>query len=153
MAVAVGERAPDFTLQNQHGESISLSDFAGQKNVLLVFYPWAFSRVCTGELQQLRDKLVGSWLDATELLAVSCDPMFSLRAYADQDGYAFSLLSDFWPHGEVATLYGVFNAHHGHAERLTVVIDREAVIRWTVENDMSSARSLEDYRTVLSTLR
>lgn len=153
MAVVVGERAPDFTLQNQHGQSVSLSDFAGRKNVLLVFYPWAFSGVCTGELQQLRDGLVGSWLDTTELLAVSCDPMFSLRAYADQDGYAFSLLSDFWPHGEVAKLYGVFNTQHGHAERLTVVIDRESVIRWAVVNEMSSARSLDAYRTVLSGLR
>jgi len=153
MPVVVGECAPNFTLPNQYGESISLSDFAGRKNVLLVFYPWAFSGVCTGELEQLRDELVGSWRDTTELLAVSCDPMFSLRAYADQGGYAFSLLSDFWPHGEVSSLYGVFNTRHGHAERLTVVIDRESVIRWTVVNDMSSARSLEDYHMVLSTLQ
>ncbi|HEU0127414.1 MAG TPA: redoxin domain-containing protein, partial [Pseudonocardiaceae bacterium] len=94
--------APAFTLQNQHGESISLSHFAGKQHVVIVFYPFAFSGVCTRELGELRDFSVDVTSVGAVILAVSCDPMYSLRVFADREGLDFSLLSDFWPHGEVS---------------------------------------------------
>jgi peroxiredoxin len=153
MAVDIGAPAPLFTLKSQHGESVSLESFRGRKDVVLVFYPFAFSGVCTGELQQLRDDFSDLSGDTTELLAISCDPIYSLRAYADRDGYEFSLLSDFWPHGEVARAYNVFNPERGCALRLTVVVDREGTVRWQVEHSMGSARDPADYRQALRTLR
>lgn len=153
MAVDIGASAPLFTLQNQHGESVSLESFRGHKDVVLVFYPFAFSGVCTGELRQLRDDFGDLAGETTELLAISCDPMYSLRAYADRDGYEFSLLSDFWPHGEVARAYDTFNAGRGCAFRLTVVVDREGIVRWQVQNSMGPARDPEEYRSAMSTLR
>ncbi|MDX6319691.1 MAG: mycoredoxin-dependent peroxiredoxin [Nocardioidaceae bacterium] len=153
MAVDIGAPAPDFTLPNQHGESVSLETFRGRKDVVLVFYPFAFSGVCTGELRQLRDDFADLSGETTELLAISCDPLYSLRAYADRDGYEFSLLSDFWPHGEVTRAYNTFNSERGCAFRLTVVVDRERIVRWQVENSMGAARDPAEYRAAISTLR
>jgi mycoredoxin-dependent peroxiredoxin len=153
MAPTIGDAAPDFTLTNQHGESVSLSAFRGSKDVVIVFYPFAFSSVCTAELQALRDHLEDFSDDTTELLAISCDPMFSLRAYADRDGYAFSLLSDFWPHGEVARAYDAFDSSGGCASRLTVLVDRQGVVRWQVANEIPDARNLDDYRSALRSMR
>ncbi len=151
--VEIGQQAPDFTLQNQHGESVSINQFADVKNVVVVFYPFAFSRVCTGELCELRDRIADVSDETTELLAISCDHMFSLRAFADRDGYDFSLLSDFWPHGAVSSAYGVFSSDFGYSRRATVIVDRGGVVRWRVQNEMPDARSVEDYRKVLDGLR
>ncbi len=149
MALQVGDPAPDFTLRNQHGESVSLRAFAARKDVVVVFYPFAFSSVCTDEMRQLSERIGDFSGETTELLAISCDPMYSLRAFADRDGYTFSLLSDFWPHGEVARRYGVFNEKRGCAGRLTVVTDRAGIVRWQVQNEMADARDLDDLRRAL----
>jgi len=149
--VEVGAPAPDFTLRNQHGEDVTLSELRG-RNVVLVFYPFAFSGICTGELCEIRDNLhVFSDADA-EVLAISCDPMFTLRAWADQDGYEFGLLSDFWPHGEVARTYGIFEEGPGAAARGTYLVDREGIVRWKVENGLGEARDLQAYRDALAAL-
>jgi peroxiredoxin len=153
MAVDIGAPAPLFSLQNQHGELVSLADFRGRKQVIIVFFPFAFSGVCTGELMQLRDDFADLSGDTTELLAISCDPMYSLRAYADRDGYDFSLLSDFWPHGEVARAYNAFNPERGCPRRLTVIVDRDGIVIWQVESSMGAARDPEGYRRAVSTLR
>ena len=100
--ITIGQAAPEFELVNQHGEKVSLASFKGEKNVVVLFYPFAFSGICTGELCALRDDLAVFQNDNVELLAISCDPMFSLRAFAEHEGYKFPLLSDFWPHGAVA---------------------------------------------------
>nr|WP_255668827.1 peroxiredoxin [Aeromicrobium duanguangcaii] len=150
--VEVGAPAPDFTLKNQHGEDVSLSGLRG-RNVVVVFYPFAFSGICTGELCEIRDNLsVFNDADA-EVLAISCDPMFALRAWSDQDGYEFSMLSDFWPHGEVAKAYGIFQEGPGAAARGTYVIDREGIVRWKIENGLGEARDLAAYREALESLR
>lgn len=150
-AVEVGSAAPDFTLKNQHGEDVSLSALRG-RNVVVVFYPFAFSGICTGELCEIRDNLaIFNDADA-EVLAISCDPMFSLRAWSDQDGYSFSLLSDFWPHGAVAKSYGIFAEGPGAAARGTYVIDREGIVRWKVENGLGDSRNLAEYREALASL-
>lgn len=152
MAVEIGQPAPDFTLRNQHGESISLTDFGGKQHIALVFYPFAFTGVCTGELCEIRDSITDFTDEGATVLAVSCDPMYALRVFADREALGFSLLSDFWPHGAVSTAYGVFNAARGCSERATFIIDREGGLRWYVENELPQARNLDDYRKVLASL-
>lgn len=149
----VGATAPDFTLKDQNGVDVTLSAFRGTKNVLLVFYPFAFSGICTGELHQIRDDLGAFIDDDVHVLAISCDPIFSLRGWADLEGYFFPLLSDFWPHGEVARAYGVFHEAGGMATRGTFLVDTEGVIRWTLVNPPGENRDFVDYRATLAVLR
>src|SRR5438046_1225983 len=102
MSVEVGDKAPDFTLKDQHRQAVTLSDFRGMRNVVLLFYPFAFTGVCTGELCAIRDELPEFDNDDVVTLAVSTDTMHALRIFADQEKFEYRLLSDFWPHGEVA---------------------------------------------------
>ncbi|MEV4563924.1 peroxiredoxin [Nonomuraea sp. NPDC049419] len=141
----VGAQAPDFELQDQHGTPVSLRQFRGEK-VVLVFYPLAFSGICGSELSALRDQPI----EGARLLTVSVDSVFTHRAWADREGYTFPLLSDFWPHGQVAQAYGVFDEAKGLAQRGTFVIDGEGVIRWSVVNPISSARDVADYVKALA---
>jgi mycoredoxin-dependent peroxiredoxin len=152
MTLEIGQQAPDFELRDQHGQQVSLASFAGNRAVTVMFYPFAFSGVCTGELCSVRDNLQTFESDDVQLLAVSCDPMFSLRAFAERDGLTFPLLSDFWPHGEVARTYGVFNEERGCADRSTFIIDRSGVLRWMVHNEMPQARDLQEQARVLADL-
>ena len=152
VTVTAGSRAPDFELRDQHGAPVRLSDFRGRKTVVLVFFPFAFSRVCTGELSAIRDELPTFQNDNVQVLSVSCDPVYALRVFADRDGLSYPLLSDFWPHGDVARSYGVFDETRGCAVRGTFVIDRDGVVRWVVVNAIPDARDLEQYRAVLAEL-
>jgi peroxiredoxin len=148
----VGSVAPDFELTNQHGQKVSLASFRDKKNVVVLFYPFAFSGICTGELCALRDDLAPFQNDQVELLAISCDPMYSLKAFADAEKYEFSLLADFWPHGEVAKKYGVFQDERGFSTRGTFIIDKSGMIRWSVVNGPGEARNLSDYRSALANM-
>jgi peroxiredoxin len=152
MTIEIGKPAPDFTLKDQHGQDVSPSDFRGRKNLVIVFYPFAFSRVCTGELCELRDNIADFSDDQTALVAVSCDHMFSLRAFAEHDAISFPLLSDYWPHGAVSTAFGIFNEKVGCSGRATFVVDRDGVLRWQVENEIPNARDIDDYRKILADL-
>lgn len=150
MTPAVGSRAPDFTARNQYGEHVRLADFRGRRDVVLVFYPYAFSGVCTSELTTLRDR--PDLLAAAEFLAISCDPMFTLRAYADAQKLDFNLLTDFWPHGAIASAYGVFDPDRGCPLRGTFVVDQSGTIRWSVVNPIPEARNPDDYARALASL-
>ena len=152
MAVEAGQQAPDFELKDQHGEPVRLSSFRGDKNVVLVFYPLAFSGVCSGELSALRDDFPEVTREDVELLTVSVDSTFVLRTWGDRDNFTFRLLSDFWPHGEVARLYGVFDEDKGVATRGTFVIDKTGTIRWQVVNPIPQARDIADYQKALAEL-
>ncbi|GGM85348.1 peroxiredoxin [Streptomyces fuscichromogenes] len=152
MAIQVGDKAPDFELKDNHGRTVRLSDFRGEKNVVLLFYPFAFTGVCTGELCELRDNLPRFEDRGTQLLAVSNDSIHTLRVFAEQEGLEYPLLSDFWPHGETSSAYGVFDDAKGCAVRGTFVIDKEGVVRWTVVNGLPDARDLNDYVTALDAL-
>ncbi|QTD98304.1 peroxiredoxin [Streptomyces cyanogenus] len=152
MAIQVGDKAPDFELKDNHGRTVRLSDFHGEKNVVLLFYPFAFTGVCTGELCELRDNLPKFADRDTQLLAVSNDSIHTLRVFAEQEGLEYPLLSDFWPHGNVSRAYGVFDEDKGCAVRGTFIIDREGVVRWTVVNGLPDARDLNDYVQALDTL-
>jgi len=147
----IGDVAPDFELVNQYGEPVRLSELRG-RNVVVVFYPFAFSGICTGELCEIRDNL-SLFEDANAtVLAVSVDSKFTLRAYAEKEGYAFELLADFWPHGGVASLYGVFDPASGMAQRGTFIIDADGIIRYVVVNPRGQARDLAGYRAALAEL-
>jgi peroxiredoxin len=147
----VGEPAPDFELPNQFGEPVRLSALRGG-TVVVVFYPFAFSGVCTSELCELRDDLASFEAAGARLLAVSVDSKYTLRAYAQAEGYQFDLLADFWPHGAAASSYGVFNETRGMAERGTFVIDAEGILRGVLRSATGQARRLEDYHRLLGRL-
>jgi peroxiredoxin len=150
--IEVGRQAPDFSLVNQHGETVTLAQFRGAKNVVLVFYPFSFTGVCTGELCEIRDRLESFDNEDTVTLAVSCDSKFTQRVFADREGYPFSVLSDFWPHGAVARDYGVFVESVGAAKRGTFIIDRDGVVRWSVVHEIGQARDADEYEKVLASL-
>jgi peroxiredoxin len=147
----VGAPAPDFELPDQHGSAVRLSSLRGRP-VVLAFFPFAFTGVCTGELTAIRDSLIPAIGDGVSVLAASCDSMFSLRVFADTTGLEFPLLSDFWPHGAVASAYGVFDHERGCAVRGTFVVDAGGTVRWNVVNALPDARDVDDYRRVLSSL-
>ena len=143
--LALGAPAPDFTLRDQFGQDVTLSSFLGTKAVALVFYPYAFSGVCTGEMAGIRTRLADFLTFDSEVLAISCDPMFSLRAFADADGLNFPLLSDFWPHGEVCRAYDVFDERSGSPRRSSYVVDKRGVLRWAVHNANPEGRDLDEH--------
>lgn len=151
-AVQVGQHAPDFTLKDQFGQEVSLQELRDHKSVLVVFYPFAFSGICTGELCAINEDLSRFQNDKVQVVGISCDPMFTQRAWADEEGYTFPLLSDFWPHGKTAQDYGVFNADAGMAIRGTFLIDSDGVIRWVLVNQPGEARDFSGYHTALESL-
>jgi peroxiredoxin len=152
MALVTDTKAPDFELPNQYGEHIRLSDFRGRTPVALVFFPLAFTGICTGELCELRDN-IGMFKDAgVELVGISVDSKATLRAWAEQEGYDFTLLADFWPHGEVAKEYGVFVEEKGFANRATFLIDQSGVIRAQFITAPGEPRQLGAYREALAEL-
>jgi peroxiredoxin len=144
----LGSPAPDFTLRDQHGRPVTLSAARARGAVLLVFFPWAFSSVCSAELAALRDRRA-ELPAAVQLLGLSCDPVYSLRAASDAEHLDFPLLSDFWPHGAVAAAYGVFDDDLGVARRSSFLVDRDGLVRWQVHNSMPDLRAVEGYVTAL----
>ena len=152
MTVVVGQEAPDFELQNQFGQPVRLSSFRGDKNVVLVFYPKAFTPTCTGELCAIRDENTVFENDDTVVFGISCDTTATLKVFAQQENYEFQLLSDFWPHGKVSQDYGVFFEAGGFPLRGTFIIDKQGVVRWSVVNGPADARKTADYREALASL-
>ena len=152
MAPEVGTEAPDFTLKDQNNQEVTLSSFRGERNVLVVFYPFAFSGICTGELCAIRDDLSSFQNDDVQILAISVDHPFTLKAWADAQGYEFPLLADFWPHGEVAQTYGVFNDDRGMAVRGTFLVDTAGVVRFAEVNQPGEARDQQGWKKAVAAL-
>ena len=151
MSLSVGDVAPAFSLPDQDRQVVSLADLRGTP-VLLVFYPFAFSRICTGELCQLRDELA-TYTDAgVRVLAVSTDPAPALKAWRAEQDFDFPLLSDFWPHGSVAQAYGVFNDRAGMAVRGTFIVDAEGRIAFTEVNGPGDARQQSGWKDAVTRL-
>jgi peroxiredoxin len=150
--LSVGETAPDFELKNQYGELVKLSSFKGNKNVVVLFIPFAFTGTCTGELCAIRDDLAAFQNDNVQVIAISCDSPFTQKIFAEQEGYKFPVLADFWPHGGAAQSYGIFNADLGCALRGTFIIDKAGIIRWSVVNGLGDARNNGDYKTAIAAL-
>lgn len=152
MAIEIGSPAPDFTLTNQYGEAVTLSSFRGAKNVVVMFYPFAFTGICTGELCTVRDQSADYDNDDVVTLSISCDPIHSLKVFATQENLTHALLSDFWPHGEVSRAYGVFLEDKGFATRGTFVIDKDGIVRWSVVNGPGDARDSDAVRKAIASL-
>ncbi|GAB3237313.1 peroxiredoxin [Glycomyces halotolerans] len=152
MPIQPGTAAPDFTLKDQNMQEVSLADFRGEKHVLLVFYPFAFSGVCEGELCGIRDNLESYQTEDVQVLGVSIDSPFAQKVWARREGFEFPLLSDFWPHGAVAQAYGVFNDEKGMADRGTFVIDSGGVVRFSEMNPPGEARDQSAWRKALADL-
>lgn len=152
MVIQQGAIAPDFTLSDQHGEELTLSELVSEGPVALVFFPLAFSGICTGELCELRDNL-SVFSDAkVRLVGISVDSVFSLKVWAEQEGYEFSILSDFWPHGAVASQYGAFVDERGIATRATVIIGEDRKVLASFETSPGEARDFAAYREAVAAL-
>jgi peroxiredoxin len=152
MTLTIGQAAPDFELKNQYGELVKLSSFKGEKNVVVLFIPFAFTGTCTGELCAIRDDLAAFQNDNVQVLAISCDSPFTQKIFAEQEGYKFPVLADFWPHGAAAQAYGILNADLGCALRGTFIIDKAGIIRWSVVNGLGDARNNGDYKSAIAAL-
>ena len=131
MTVEIGDEAPDFELPDQNRQKVRLSDLRGRKNVVVVFYPMAFTGVCTGELCTIRDEIADFDSDDVQTLAISVDNAPSLAKFAEEQGYTFPLLADFWPHGAAAQAYGVLDTDDGLAARALFVLDHQGVVAWS----------------------
>lgn len=147
----LGELAPDFTLVDTHGTPVTLSALRGSP-VVIVFIPFAFSGTCRGELCEIRDNIAAFDSAGVRVLVVSCDSTFTLRAWREQEGYGFDLLSDFWPHGDVARAYEVFDEKAGRPLRGSFLVDADGVLRWSVVNPAGQARDLAAYRAAIAEL-
>ena len=153
MSVDVGDSAPEFTLKDQNGDDVSLSQFRGDRNVVLVFYPFTFTGVCQGELCELRDDPSTFATVDAQILAVSCDTRHAQAQWAQQQGFDFPVLSDFWPHGATAKAYGVFNEDLGCANRATFVIDKDGIVVATFASaNLATPRARSEYEEALAKL-
>ena len=152
MTIEVGDDAPDFELNDQNRQPVRLSSYRGKKNVVVVFYPIAFTGVCTSELCAIRDSIADFSSDDVETLAISVDNAPALKQFAEQQGYTFPLLADFWPHGEVAKAYDVFDDRSGLAVRGTFIVDKQGKVAYKVVNAIPDARDPDEYRKVLASL-
>jgi len=137
----MSERGPvGLSAVNQHGEWVVVAD----RPTLLVFFPYAFTGICTDELTALRDHHAAFEAAGVRVLGCSCDSMFALRVFADTERLGFDLVSDHWPHGRLARAYGAFDEERGCAERATFLLDASGRTVWSQRTDIGTARSLED---------
>jgi mycoredoxin-dependent peroxiredoxin len=151
MNLNVGDEAPDFTLKDEAGNAVTLSSFRGSSSVTIVFIPFAFTGVCQGELCELRDNLNTFESADNQVLVITCDRAPSLKEWKAQQGYDFPMLSDGWPHGEVARAYGCFNEDLGCAERMTVIVDKDGRVADLFRSGgLGEARPLSNYTDALS---
>lgn len=141
-APVVGERAPDLVLPDQQGGLYRLSDVLAERHALVVFFPFAFSSICTSELLDIQLNIDEFVNDRVQVLAVSCDSTYALSAWAAQEGYRFPILSDFWPHGEVSRSWGVFDENSGMARRGTFLVDPSHTVRWSLDLEPGQVREV-----------
>lgn len=152
MTLDIGQEAPDFELRATTGDLVKLSDFRGSKNVMLVFYPFAFSRVCTSEFCGLRDTNPDIESDEVAVFGISCDSLFTLRAWKKAENYPNEFLADYWPHGQVSRDYGVFVDAIGAPSRGTFLIDKQGVLAWMEAGEYGTPRDQGGWRKALADL-
>ncbi len=147
-----GDEAPDFTLRDQNNEQVTLSGFRGKKAVLIVFYPAAFTGICTGELTRVQESIGDFQNDDVQILTISVDSPYSHKIFAEREGYEFPLLADFWPHGGVAQAYGSFHHDAGIANRGTFLVDRDGIVRFSELNGPGEGRDADRWLTAIKSL-
>lgn len=150
--IEVGDEAPDFTLRDQNREAFTLSTLRGEKAALIVFYPFAFTGICTGELCVVRDDMPTFENEDVLTVSISVDSVYSHKVFAEREGYEFPLLADFWPHGGVAKAYGVFNEVAGIANRGTFLVDKEGIVRFAEMNNPGEGRDADEWRAAIKSL-
>ncbi len=151
MPLEIGTQAPEFTLLNQNREPVSLEDLKGSKSVI-VFIPYAFTATCEGELCQIEDESAMFESADARVVVITCNTRHANKAWAEQQGFGFDLLSDFWPHGAVSRAYETFNEEFGYAERTTYFLDEDGIITGLTRSDvLGERRDFEDYRKALTT--
>ncbi|HUR77566.1 MAG TPA: peroxiredoxin [Acidimicrobiales bacterium] len=153
MSLEIGQKAPEFELKSTSGDPIKLSQYRGDKAVALVFHPFAFTGICRDELCALRDDLSRYEAAGVQVLAVSCDPAPTQKKWAEDEGWGFPAVSDFWPHGAVAKAFGVFDDSRGCATRATFLIDKDGTIVDSFETEgIGTARETSRYQEALAKL-
>jgi mycoredoxin-dependent peroxiredoxin len=150
--IEVGAEAPDFTLREQNNKEVTLSEFRGKQAVLIIFYPLAFTGICTGELCRVRDELPTFQNDDVQVMTISVDSTYSHKIFSEREGYEFPLLSDFWPHGGVAQSYGVFNDTTGFANRGTFLVDKAGIVRFAEMNGPGEGRDPQVWQAAIKAL-
>jgi mycoredoxin-dependent peroxiredoxin len=150
--IQVGDEAPDFTLRDQNREEFTLSAYRGSKAVLIVFYPFAFTGICTGELGRVRQDIDSFQNDAVQVVTISVDSPYAQKIFSQREEFEFPLLSDFWPHGEVAQAYGVFNSEGGFANRGTFLVDKDGVVRFAEMNSIGEGRDPATWLAAIKSL-
>jgi len=152
--IEAGESAPAFQLPDTDGAPVDLDDLGSA--ALLVFLPAAFTPLCSNELAGMVDLAESVAAHGVRVLGISCDSMFALRTWAEAAGVvggsAPALLSDFWPHGEVARRYGALDEERGTATRTSYLVDADRVVRWSTRSPAGVARDLETHRAAVEHL-
>lgn len=146
--IAVGQEAPDFTLKDENNQDVNLKALRGQP-VMLVFYPLDFSPICTGELCNIRDNYSEYEKAGAKVFGISRDSVYAHAAFRKQENLQHSLLADM--NGAVAKQYGTWNEAAGLAERLTVVIGKDGVIRYVTKSP--DLRTPRDHREALAAIQ
>jgi peroxiredoxin len=149
MPAEVGSTAPSFSLKDQDGNDVTLQGLPAIKT-LLVFIPFPFTGICEGELCEIRDNLGDLSASGVQVVVITCDTRYSNKKWAEEQGFDFPILSDFWPHGQVAQKYGCFNDTLGVAQRATYVIDADRVVRRVITTDsITTPRDFDSYEGAL----
>lgn len=137
-----GDRAPELRLPDQHGATVTLSEAVADRHALLIFYPFAFSPICAGELLEVQLNIDEFANDRVQVYGVSCDATYSIKAWAASEGYRFPLLSDFWPHGEASRAWGVFDESSGMARRGTFLVSPDMEVVWSLVLEPGETRPI-----------
>ena len=151
MAIPVGTVAPAFELPSTIGEGkVKLSDFKGKKNVVLFFFPLAFSPVCSNEMPNF-EKHIKEFTDKdTQIFALSVDSLYALTAFSGHCKISsYPMLSDFHPKGVTAKAYGVYDEDHGISQRATIIIDKQGIVKFSHINELVKERDLTQFLDVL----
>jgi peroxiredoxin len=138
--IETGSEAPELDLQVEGPARVRLADYRGRRNVLLVFHPFAWTPVCEEEARDLQENLPSFESAETDVLLVSCDPPASRQAWKRHLGLTYTLASDYWPHGDAARAYGVFDEASGAPVRGTFLIDKDGLVVWSLVKDADTRR-------------
>jgi peroxiredoxin len=153
MSIGVGQTAPDFMLLNQEKKEVKLSDFAGKKNVVLVWYPLDWSPTCTNEhVCFVNDMKAFETLEA-EVLGVSVDSVWSHKAFAEKMGIKYSLLADFHPRGAMSEKYGVYLADKGITGRAIAIVNKAGKVAWFKNYDIPVVPDLKEVAAALGQVK